>query len=374
MDTIYSKQKFLNIVERERALADRMGGCFTVVTFIMNTLKKNEGEKRNLCDLFIRNTRGYDDIGFIEKHCFAILLPETSSEQAHRVAQRFTRTIIPETLNPTAAVFTYPSAVEHGRKEHAQHTAAEDPSTVLHMTAGANTYRSILQQLNISANQMPSWKRIMDIVGAAAGLILLLPLFMLIAAYIKSVSPGPVFFQQRRVGFLGKPFLCFKFRTMHINASTTVHNTYFKNLTGSETPMEKLDTYDLRIIPHGRLLRKTGLDELPQLLNVLLGDMSLIGPRPCIPYEAEHYQQWQLKRFEAVPGITGMWQVNGKNKTTFNAMMRFDIAYAMKKTLWLDAKILLKTGPAIFDQLLQKKEAGLYENESERNNTVSPAF
>ncbi len=161
---------------------------------------------------------------------------------------------------------------------------------------------------------------------------------------------------------------------MHINAATTVHNTYFKNLTGSETPMEKLDTQDPRIIPYGRLLRKSGLDELPQLLNVFLGDMSLIGPRPCIPYEAEHYQQWQLKRFEAVPGITGLWQVNGKNKTTFNAMMRFDIAYAMKKNLWLDAKILLKTGPAIFDQLLQKKDSCLYTNESGRNNTVSPAF
>ncbi len=271
MDTIYSKQEFITIVERERARADRMGGCFSVVIFTMNKLKKNEGEKRNLCELFIRNTRDYDDIGFIAKHCFAILLPETSSEQAHKVAHKFCSAMIPENLTPTASVFTYPSAVEHGRKEQARHAAVEGSGTILHITEGASTYGSLLQQLNIPAAQMPPWKRIMDIVGAAAGLFLLLPLCMLIAAYIKSVSPGPVFFKQKRVGFLGKPFLCFKFRTMHINASTTVHNTYFKNLTGSETPMEKLDTDDPRIIPYGRLLRKSGLDELPQLLNVLLG-------------------------------------------------------------------------------------------------------
>jgi lipopolysaccharide/colanic/teichoic acid biosynthesis glycosyltransferase len=142
---------------------------------------------------------------------------------------------------------------------------------------------------------------------------------------------------------------------MHINASTTVHNAYFKNLTASETPMEKLDAHDPRIIPYGGLLRKTGLDELPQLLNVLLGDMSLIGPRPCIPYEAEHYQQWQLKRFEAVPGMTGLWQVNGKNKTTFTAMMRYDIRYAHKKNFIMDTAILLKTIPAIVRMAMERK-------------------
>ena len=374
MGTIYSKQEFLGIIERERARADRMGGWFSVVTFTTNTLKKNEGEKRILCELLIRNTRDYDDIGFIEKNCFAILFPRASYEQAHKVAHRFCSAIIPENPGATSAVFTYPSQGESGRQKDAQHTAAEASKTISDLTAWANTNGDFIQHLKMPATHMPPWKRMMDIFGAAAGLMLLLPLLMLIAAYIKSVSPGPVFFKQRRVGFLGKSFLCFKFRTMHINANTSVHNNYFKKLTGSETPMEKLDTQDPRIIPYGRLLRKSGLDELPQLLNVFMGDMSLIGPRPCIPYEAEHYQQWQLKRFEAVPGITGLWQVNGKNKTTFNAMMRFDIAYAMKKNIWLDAKILLKTGPAIFDQLLQKKDTGLYKNESGRNNTVSPAF
>ena len=133
---------------------------------------------------------------------------------------------------------------------------------------------------------------------------------------------------------------------------------------GSDTPMEKLDSYDPRIIPYGRLLRKSGLDELPQLLNVLFGDMSLIGPRPCIPYEAEQYQQWQLKRFEAVPGLSGLWQVNGKNKTTFNAMMRFDIRYALKKNIIMDADILLKTLPAVIKMVMERKtekDAGMID-------------
>ncbi len=209
---------------------------------------------------------------------------------------------------------------------------------------------------------MPPWKRIIDILGAAAGLLLLLPVCVLIAAYIKSVSPGPALFTQKRVGFLGKTFMCFKFRTMHINATTSVHNNYLKKLMVSDVPMEKLDSYDPRIIPYGKLLRKSGLDELPQLLNVLFGDMSLIGPRPCIPYEAEQYQHWHLKRFEAVPGITGLWQVNGKNKTTFNAMMRFDINYALKKNIMTDTAILLKTVPAVFKMVMERntvKEASM---------------
>ncbi|MBN2106096.1 MAG: sugar transferase [Deltaproteobacteria bacterium] len=271
------------------------------------------------------------------------------------MARRFTHAIIPENLMPISSVFSYPSPGIPGRQKNAQHTAAEGASPLFQMTAGANTYGGLLRELHISAAQMPPWKRIMDIVGASAGLLLLMPLFMLIAAYIKSVSPGPVLFKQKRVGFLGRPFLCFKFRTMHINASTTVHNAYFKNLTGSESPMEKLDAHDPRIIPYGRLLRKSGLDELPQLLNVLLGDMSLIGPRPCIPYEAENYQQWQLKRFEAVPGITGLWQVNGKNNTTFTAMIRFDIRYALKKNIIMDAGIFLKTIPAVISMAMERK-------------------
>ena len=185
-----------------------------------------------------------------------------------------------------------------------------------------------------------------------------------LSVYIKVVSPGPVFFKQRRVGYLGKTFNCFKFRTMHTNAPTAMHNNYFSRLMEAETPMEKLDAHDIRIIPLGKLMRTMGLDELPQLLNVLFGDMSLIGPRPCIPYEAVQYKVWQRRRFEAVPGLTGLWQVSGKNQTTFNEMMRYDISYALKKNFLLDARILLKTMPAIINQVMEINGKGHEKNTS----------
>ena len=121
-----------------------------------------------------------------------------------------------------------------------------------------------------------------------------------------------------------------------------------------DTPMRKLDSNDSRIIPLGKFLRKTGLDELPQLVNVLRGEMSLIGPRPCLPNEACDYLVWQRRRFDVHPGLTGLWQVNGKNRTTFAQMMRLDITYAKSRSFWMDIKILLKTIPAVIEQATEK--------------------
>ncbi len=248
MDIIYTKLKFLNIVERERARTYRTGNDFSIITFNIHTLKKNEAEKKTFGDLLVKNTRDYDDIGILEKNCFAILLPETSCEQAHKVADRLCSAITPENLNPTSAVITSQFHEEHGSQEGAQHTATETSITIPHLTAWANTYGSLKQNLKMPATQMPPWKRIIDILGAAAGLLLLLPVCMLIAAYIKSVSPGPALFTQKRVGFLGKTFMCFKFRTMHINATTSVHNNYLKKLMVSDVPMEKLDSVMIPVL------------------------------------------------------------------------------------------------------------------------------
>jgi exopolysaccharide production protein ExoY len=203
-------------------------------------------------------------------------------------------------------------------------------------------------------NGMPVWKRALDISGTLLVLFLIAPVLLLISIYIQIVSPGSILFTQERVGFNGRIFKCRKFRTMHEGAETTVHKKYFCDLMKQETEMKKLDEEDPRIIPYGHLLRKTGLDELPQLINVIAGEMSLVGPRPCIPYEARHYEVWQRRRFFAVPGLTGLWQVNGKNKTTFNEMMRYDISYAEQRSFWLDIRILIKTVPAIINQVIDK--------------------
>ena len=200
---------------------------------------------------------------------------------------------------------------------------------------------------------LPVWKRVIDIVGATAGLLLLSPVLLFIASLIKFVSPGPILFSQLRVGYRGKIFKIWKLRTMRQYADPRAHQNLVSALIKNGRPMAKLDVKnDPRLIPFARVWRAAGLDELPQLLNVLRGEMSIVGPRPCIPYEAQQYEPWQLERFDAVPGLTGLWQVSGKNRTTFDEMVRLDIAYARRISLWLDITIILKTVPAIIVQIV----------------------
>jgi exopolysaccharide production protein ExoY len=196
----------------------------------------------------------------------------------------------------------------------------------------------------------PIWKRTLDLCLVAITAFLWLPLMLLIMCLIKLTSAGPTLYRQRRIGFRGRSFLIFKFRSMKVNAETQTHEDYVGELMRSESPLTKLDANDPRLISFGRLLRATGLDELPQVFNVLRGEMSLVGPRPCTDREFEHYLPWQKARVNAPPGLTGYWQVNGKNKTTFSQMMRMDLYYARKMSLWLDLTILCKTLPAIIEQ------------------------
>jgi lipopolysaccharide/colanic/teichoic acid biosynthesis glycosyltransferase len=179
-------------------------------------------------------------------------------------------------------------------------------------------------------------------------LILLSPLFLMIAIFIKIVSPGPVFYRQKRLGYLGRPLTMWKFRTMQVNNNEEIHKKHIANVIESDKPVAKLDDQnDDRIIPFGKLLRFSCLDELPQLVNVLRGDMSLIGPRPLLLYEADKLLEWQTRRYDVLPGMSGLWQVNGKNHTTFKQQICYDIQYSRKVSPGLDAKILLLTVPTI---------------------------
>jgi exopolysaccharide production protein ExoY len=217
-------------------------------------------------------------------------------------------------------------------------------------------------------SRVPTWKRALDIVLIIAALPIWLPIFLLISLWVKIVSPGPIFFRQERIGYLGKPFMILKFRTMKVNVETGVHERYLEQLINSDAPMTKLDTKgDPRIIAGGRILRATGLDELPQLLNVLRGEMSLVGPRPCTPKEFEHYNTSQLERVNALPGLTGFWQVNGKNKTTFSQMIEMDIYYAKNLTLWLDLQIILRTLPALVNQVIESRIAPRFSGRTEES-------
>jgi lipopolysaccharide/colanic/teichoic acid biosynthesis glycosyltransferase len=204
---------------------------------------------------------------------------------------------------------------------------------------------------------LPTWKRALDIACCLAALPFLAMATLFAAAVIKTVAPGPIFFRQERVGYQGRRFKLYKFRTMHVNASTSTHQSHFQQLVASNGPMQKLDTRgDSRLIPGGWMLRASGLDELPQIINVLRGEMSIVGPRPCIPYEFEQYSSWQRQRLNSAPGLTGLWQVSGKNRTTFDEMIRLDIRYSERKSLALDLMIIFRTIPALCTQIIDTRK------------------
>jgi lipopolysaccharide/colanic/teichoic acid biosynthesis glycosyltransferase/nitrate reductase NapAB chaperone NapD len=200
-------------------------------------------------------------------------------------------------------------------------------------------------------------KRTIDVIGSTVGLLIGAPLFLVIALAIKLSSKGPIFFRQQRVGQYGAPFVFLKFRSMSVDNDCGIHRDYvralirgraeIKSTSGTNQGVYKL-TRDPRVTRIGALLRRTSLDELPQLCNVFKGEMSLVGPRPAIPYEVEAYELWHRRRvLEAKPGLTGLWQVKGRSRVTFDEMVRLDVRYATTRSLWLDIKILMGTPRAV---------------------------
>jgi lipopolysaccharide/colanic/teichoic acid biosynthesis glycosyltransferase len=203
------------------------------------------------------------------------------------------------------------------------------------------------------AAALPTWKRVLDFTIIVLTLPVWLPRMVFIALWVAVTSPGPIFYRQPRVGFKGRRFMIVKFRTMKVNAETRSHETYLEQLMVSDTPMVKLDAKgDPRLIIGGKLLRAIGLDELPQLFNVLRAEMSIVGPRPCTVREFELYAPEDRERVNALPGLTGFWQVNGKNRTTFRQMVDMDVFYSMNLSLRMDLKIIVRTFPAIASQLV----------------------
>jgi len=205
-------------------------------------------------------------------------------------------------------------------------------------------------------NHLPIWKRSIDLVCCLLALPFLAVLTVVMTVLTKLVAPGPVFFRQERIGCSGKRFWIYKFRTMRVGADTNGHQDYFKQLIGTNAPMMKLDSRgDSRLIPGSKWLRASGLDELPQIINVLRREMSVVGPRPCIQGEYAAYQPWQRQRCEAMPGLTGLWQVSGKNRTTFEEMVSLDIRYGKTKSFLMDIRIIVMTIPALLVQIYDTK-------------------
>lgn len=359
LGNLHSEKEFSAIVEREQERANRHNSLFSLVAFSVGDTDRDRSITYRLVKVLNKRLRLIDEVGWLETGLLGVLLPGTQAKDAQRFAEDISRKISNRKLHSFFKSYTYPSERLPGSKEN---VSDNSPTNIEHNRGVAQGTQ--LDKDNILAcvslgegldpflgQGMPAWKRGMDIFGSLFGLFLLFPLFIFLSIFIKVMSPGPVFFRQKRIGYMGKAFDCWKFRTMHANSYPSSHEQHVIDLMKSDNAYSKLDDYDPRIIPFGKLLRKTGLDELPQLFNVLQGEMSLVGPRPELPYSFLYYDLWQKRRFHVLPGLTGLWQVNGKNRTTFKQMIHWDITYIERRSFWLDLTILLKTPAAIAGQV-----------------------
>jgi lipopolysaccharide/colanic/teichoic acid biosynthesis glycosyltransferase len=370
IDGVHSEEVFMAILAHERAVAERNGLAFSVLAFGGKDRHVTADSARILGGVLAERLRTTDVTGWMNAGTIGVLMPHTRFRDALSVAEHICRKALESGAEFAFRVYLYPHEEygKGGQKEFslisggaggssaslAGNPGAGHPSSGFHAASVGDSPAEPLEMLFIEP--LPAWKRMVDIALSLVGILLWAPGMLLIAAAIKVVSPGPVFFRQERIGFMGKKFVLFKFRSMRLDAEQQVHKSHLAKLMKGNSSLTKLDKADSRLIPFGRFFRASGLDELPQLFNILRGDMSLIGPRPCVPYEYEQFARWHKRRFDTHPGLTGLWQVSGKNKTTFTEMMRLDIAYARKRSLLADLRILFRTVPAVVGQVAEMAE------------------
>jgi lipopolysaccharide/colanic/teichoic acid biosynthesis glycosyltransferase len=328
------KSAFMAHLHREKRRSERYGAALSIVIYRFDGC--DAGEIDRLLEALHETRRETDILGHLGGGAVAVLCPNTDERGVASFMRKIEAHTDDSCLSSLSA--TYPDQLF-------ENLASGKP---LHTSPLA------LEPAEREHPPRPGYglKRGLDIVGAVAALILLSPVLLLTAAAIAFGSPGPVIFKQKRLGLGGVPFTFYKFRSMRTGADDRVHREFVTSLIKGEPRAEapastaaryKLRT-DPRITPVGRLIRKTSVDELPQLFNVLKGDMSLVGPRPPLPYEAVNYQPWHLRRMLSVrPGVTGMWQVEGRSRVSFDEMVRMDLRYIRRCSLGLDLKILFKT-------------------------------
>ncbi|MGO9642771.1 MAG: sugar transferase [Candidatus Acidiferrales bacterium] len=345
---ILSEDRFHSMLTLERRRAERSRKLFVLV--LLDAYQENGSSARTLNEAVtgIANVmRETDLIGWYRQDVMAgVIFTEVGDENKGAVLETLRtkiRTTLVETLGGDRA----------GRIAVSLHVFPEEwDASHSGWSADSKLYPDV--QSPVSGRKLSlGLKRIMDIAGSAAFLILMFPLLTIIALVIKLTSKGPVLFEQERLGMFGTRFKCLKFRTMHVNCNPRVHQDFVKDFIAGKAAEQKQDgkgpdvfkiTNDPRVTPIGRFLRRTSLDELPQFWNVLRGEMSLVGPRPPLPYEFEMYDFWHRRRvLEVRPGITGLWQVNGRSRTRFDDMVRLDLRYCQTWSLMLDIKILLAT-------------------------------
>lgn len=358
--TLPTSDAFRAMVQKERARADRSDGTFCLVVFDVGDPQSGGTPVALLLAALRQRKRITDELGWSDDRHLAAILPGTTASGARCFAEAISRAVAKTCAPPPYDISEYPPASLRRNADPDPRAPDEKIRPTASTGSAANPGARSCSPMASSwaslppllGQRHPVWKRACDILLSAVVIVGLLPLLLLLGVLIRIVSPGPAFFFQERVGYLGKKFHIWKFRTMRVDADPRLHRDQVVREMKSEDPLTKLDSSDdPRVIPLGKWLRLTGLDELPQLLNVLRGDMSLIGPRPDPIYAAAQYQPWHAARLNVRPGISGLWQVSGKNRTTFKQMIRLDIAYARRLSPWLDLKIMLQTLPAIVGQV-----------------------
>lgn len=341
------------LLERYRSRADRHRHLFSAVVFHSTATRRGLHRTARILAQRVRLT---DEIGWIGPSDICAILPDTSATGARAFAADAADRVARRDPRPTYTVYTYPSAHAH-EEDPANAFAAR---TLLPHISRNHPLRSAFvagfdSKLNHHAvpaqsleswfvRPLPAWKRALDIVGALLLLIPALPLMALAVAAIRVTSSGSAIFRQHRAGLGGKAFLMYKLRTMYADAEQRKRELMAHN--EQDGPAFKI-AKDPRITPIGAILRKTSLDELPQLFNVLFGDMSLVGPRPLPCDEANACDSWHRRRLEVTPGLTCIWQIKGRSSVTFEQWMRMDLDYLRRRTLFADALLMLQTLPAV---------------------------
>ena len=349
---VLDERHFVHMLRLERKRSERSHEPFVLMLFEMSSLPQTGASAAVVVEIaraIWSSTRETDVIGWYEQDKVLGLIVSqigtaalsNSGLVAERIGQTLQARLAPETfaaLRMRVRLFPDESDDERGN-------------------GGDFTFYRDMSPPHDHRRASRSAKRIADIVLSSIALIALSPVLLIIAILVKLTSQGPILFRQERVGRYGVPFTFLKFRSMYVNNDPTIHQEYVARLISGDREVNRSGedgrtTYNIvndpRITRLGKILRKSSLDELPQLFNVLKGEMSMVGPRPPVPYEFEKYHTWHKRRvFEVKPGITGLWQVMGRSKTTFDEMVRLDLRYVKNWSLVLDFKILLQTPKAV---------------------------
>jgi len=344
LDELLSPTQVAASVRRERARADRLGGCFTLVVFRLDEPEVNQRKLMRLARIALQSVRNTDEVGRYDARSICAILPDTDAVGAQRLVDRVEQQAAGgwTRLRLTSLVYVYPHHPGDGglTQPHAEQHSVSASS----MRIGPEAARVVLPLSGLLARRTPGWKRAIDIAAASIGILVTAPAMILAAVAIKLTSAGPVIFRQPRAGLGGRVFTIYKFRTMVVDAES--RKASLRAVSEQDGPAFKMKS-DPRVTKVGRILRETSLDELPQLFNVLKGDMSLVGPRPLPVDESNACRQWHKRRLDVAPGLTCIWQVEGRSRVTFEQWMRMDMAYLRSRRLGSDLMLLLRTVPAV---------------------------